>query len=146
MSLQVNLLANPRDIGLVTNKTKGTWKVPIFNTKGQRIRHHGSGYVQIYQPEHPKADHDGFVYEHRLVYEQSFGCCLLEWTNVHHKNGNKSDNHITNLQAMTISRHTTKHRTGVPRSEETKRKLSLHHNPNSNLVGRGPYKYKNKVI
>lgn len=121
----IKFLPNYRSMDLVTSKI---------------VRHHGAGYIQVYCPAHPKADHDGFVYAHRLLYEDHYGCCLLLWTNVHHINGIKDDNRIENLKAMTIRQHTIHHRTGVPRSEETKYKCGIHHNPNSNKVGRGPYK------
>ena len=44
--------------------------------------------------------------EHRLVYEQYYKCCLMPYTDVHHKDGNKLNNDISNLEALTHSQHT----------------------------------------
>jgi len=74
----------------------------------QRIQEK-DGYVIIYKPEHPYCDHEGYVKEHRLVYEEYFKCCLLPNTLIHHKNRNRSDNRIENLEAMTQAKHTSLH-------------------------------------
>jgi|SRR5687768_920113 len=36
-------------------------------------------------------------YLHRYIYEQYYNCCLLSWTDIHHKNDNPKDNRIENL-------------------------------------------------
>lgn len=46
---------------------------------------------------------------------------------VHHKDGDKSNNSIENLEVMTLSEHSRFHMTGKKLSEETKRKLSESH-------------------
>lgn len=128
MPLLVKFLPNCNGICLVTNKT----------VRKDYIR----GYINIYQPEHPRADHDGYVYEHRLVWEDAHNAMLLAWADVHHKNGDTSDNRIQNLEAMTKGQHTTHHRKGIPRLEPTRQKLREHHNAASNKKGRGPYKQR----
>lgn len=68
-------------------------------------------YWKIYKPEHPKASKQGYVKEHRLVYEEYYNCCLLDWVDVHHKNGKRDDNRIENLEAYSKIKHATLHAT-----------------------------------
>ena len=68
-----------------------------------------SGYVLIYCPNHPFADRDGYVAEHRLVMEKVLGRVLGTEEYVHHKNGIKTDNDIENLQLTNASEHAKIH-------------------------------------
>ena len=56
------------------------------------------GYVFVYAPEHPNAGMKGSLSEHALVMSQSLGRALLPGESVHHKNGDRSDNRISNLE------------------------------------------------
>jgi len=73
--------------------------------------------------------------EHKYIMEQHLGRSLKKNEIVHHKNKNRLDNRIKNLELMTYSQHTSFHNTGKsrkgqyhpPLSIETKQKLSLSH-------------------
>ena len=79
-------------------------KIQAPNWKGGRsIDNHG--YVTIWKPEHPRAQANGRVYEHILVWEEDNNACLLRSGIVHHKDHNRNNNHPSNLQAMMRSKH-----------------------------------------
>jgi len=67
------------------------------NWRGGRVLN-DQGYAQIRAPRHPRATGSGYVLEHRLVMEASLGRYLLRGETVHHKNGDKQDNRLTNLE------------------------------------------------
>ena len=67
------------------------------------------GYILIYKPEHHFADYQGYVREHRIVFEEIYKCSLLPWGDVHHKNGNKLDNRKKNLEGMMHYKHLQLH-------------------------------------
>ena len=58
---------------------------------------HNNGYIKIHMPDHPHADKDGYIYEHRLVMEKKLGRYLLQDERPHHINGDKQDNAPDNL-------------------------------------------------
>jgi hypothetical protein len=56
------------------------------------------GYIALHLPNHPMANKSGNVYEHRLVMAEHLGRWLSAEESVHHKNGNRKDNRLSNLE------------------------------------------------
>ncbi len=79
---------------LHTGPTSTTWR-------GGRVTKNGYIYVKVY-PGHPffdsMANSLGYVAEHRLVMAEHLGHPLDENDLVHHRNGDKTDNRIENLE------------------------------------------------
>ena len=87
----------------------------LFCSRGCAVRMRSAGiinrkgYVYILTPDHPNATSQGYVGEHRLIMEAHIGRYLTKNEIVHHLNHERSDNHIDNLQLMTISKHSSHH-------------------------------------
>lgn len=79
------------------NSIKSRLGKPGGNNKGGRIKDK-SGYIQIYMPSHPNAKLAGYIHEHRLVMSNILGRPLERHESVHHKNGDRSDNRVENLE------------------------------------------------
>jgi hypothetical protein len=73
-----------------------------------------NGYRYVYVPEHPRAyktsNWKGFLAEHIVVYEKYFGVIVAEDECIHHLDGNKQNNHPSNLLLLKKTQHVKLHR------------------------------------
>ena len=79
-----------------------------------------NGYRLLLKPDHPFADKAGYVREHRLVIEEHLGRYLLREEIVHHKDGNKLNNTLSNLEVTTFGRHNIIHPRHIGRERDKK--------------------------
>ena len=61
---------------------------------------------------------------HRIAVQKMLGRDLSEDEVIHHKNGNKGDNQLANLEIMTRSEHTTRHSKGRTHTAITEQKYA----------------------
>jgi len=98
---------------------RGTKRYPRRFKRGHHMRGSGhwiwkggkyitsKGYYYKLSPTHHFANKEGYVMEHRLVWEEYHNAVLLPWGDIHHKDHNKLNNKIKNLDAMIHGKHTT---------------------------------------
>jgi len=75
---------------------------------GVKRRVRPDGYVDIYEPSHPLARRDGYVFEHRKQMWDA-GALINPDHDVHHVNEVKIDNSAANLKAKTKAEHALEH-------------------------------------
>ncbi|KZX63212.1 hypothetical protein A3710_17365 [Stutzerimonas frequens] len=61
--------------------------------------------------------------EHRALMEQHLGRKLEPWELIHHKDGNKTNNDIANLELCEWGEHTAEHHRGGRKSEDARRSM-----------------------
>lgn len=74
-------------------------------------------YVYGVCKSHPKSSRYGYVLMHRLIAENALGRILKDDEIVHHKNGNKRDNSLENLEVMNSREHNRMHAAESPRKK-----------------------------
>jgi len=84
-----------------TGKNHSQWKGGRNKTS--------QGYIWVYMPSHPNKNCSGYVLEHRLEMEKYIGRYLRKDEDVHHIDGNKSNNLIENLELINHKDHGRMH-------------------------------------
>ena len=87
-----------------------TYGIPMRYKKGHGKDRDGRkvnscGYVEFHSIKHFNFKKTTEYREHRYVYEKHNQCCLLDWVDIHHIDGDKTNNEISNLQPLTRSKH-----------------------------------------
>lgn len=94
---------NPRSHG---NSTKG----PQHHRWSDNKIVSSHGYVKLrVGTEHPLADHNGYAYEHLLVWVSAGRPKPEKGQTLHHINENKGDNRLSNLELLTRIAHSVQH-------------------------------------
>jgi hypothetical protein len=75
------------------------WKGGEITTKDGRVMLHCAG--------HPFPSKGNYVYRYRLKMEKKLGRYLTPGEVIHHKNGNPSDDRISNLEVLFTQKHNT---------------------------------------
>lgn len=88
------------------SKWDGVERKDMWTIEGRTIC---GGYVWAKCRQHPNAFKDGYILEHRLVVENHIGRLLRENEIVHHIDGNKRNNNISNLMILTKEEHARLH-------------------------------------
>jgi hypothetical protein len=104
------------------------------NWKGGRKKIRG--YVELYKPEYPRSDAQGYIKEHRFIMEGYLGRALDKNEIVHHKNGIRDDNRVENLEVMTRRKHQSLHTKGNKKTKEHCKKISEAKKKISHLIER----------
>lgn len=72
------------------------------------------GYVRVYRPDHPRASQAGWVHRHQVVWWLHTGSLPPEGYDIHHKDGNKQHDALSNLVLMEHGIHTFHHQAKDP--------------------------------
>ena len=76
------------------------------------------GYVKMRVGlDHPLADPNGYAFEHTLVWMTAYGL-VPEGHIIHHRDGNRTNNQLDNLELLTRAEHNRKH---APERDKTGR-------------------------
>lgn len=89
------------------------------------VHRHSHGYIHIYSPNHPFKDVRNYVPEHRLKMEKKIGRYLFKEEVVHHINGKKDDNRLSNLKLFSSNAEHIKYE--YINTPEIKKKMKKFH-------------------
>lgn len=97
------------------------------------------GYMYCYNPNHPLANKAGIVYEHRYVMSNHLGRWITTEEVVHHKDGNRANNKIENLELTNVRDHAILHANERGWLRTTK-KICMYCNKEFDVVGSKEFK------
>jgi hypothetical protein len=109
--------AGPKDFYAKRCRACAEWAKPLAGRKGpdhpawrggQRLD--DDGYIRTYAPSHPWPRRGGYVPEHVRVVELAMGRRIAPGEVVHHKNHDRRDNRLENLEVLAASVHSRHHR------------------------------------
>jgi hypothetical protein len=87
-----------------TYHSRECWRAHRDEVRRGKRHKRSDGYVELWRPEHPAAQPStGFIMEHRVVMEGMIGRVLRSSEEVHHRNGQRSDNRPENLELWVVS-------------------------------------------
>lgn len=78
-------------------------------SKQYKMRFTKDGYLRSYAGKHPYANGRKEIHVHVMLMELHIGRALNSNECVHHKNGNKTDNRLENLELMAHGEHSRSH-------------------------------------
>lgn len=84
------------------------WHRTVSSVIAGKTKVNAGGYAYIYLPMHPSAKNN-CVLEHRLVMERHLGRLLATNEHVHHRNEDKLDNRVENLEVLSPAEHRRAH-------------------------------------
>jgi len=96
----IKLLRKPWFTGCCLSCMRGLTWIAKGRYRPEKRKTTQSGYIKVYIPENPMADKRGEIYEHRLIMSNALGRSLKKWEHVHHKDGNRTNNNIDNLELV----------------------------------------------
>lgn len=104
----------PDNRGKHRNHRRGS-QHPRWNAEAI-ISEHGYRKVRV-GVDHPLADPNGYAYEHLLVWVSAGKPRPKPGQLLHHRNDDKTDNRIENLECLTRAAHNAHHNEEKPRDE-----------------------------
>ena len=104
--LGCDIMNVPDGRGGHNNHVRGT-NHPRWNS-GALLNEEGYKLVRV-GTTHPWADPNGYVYEHDLIMCSAIGRPLRVGEIVHHRNKDRLDNRLGNLELLTAAEHAKKH-------------------------------------
>jgi hypothetical protein len=97
----------------ISEALKGNRSGPKHPNWGGGKRIDKNGYVRVWTGDGP---YDGYAYEHRVVMERHLGRKLKRTEHLHHRNDDRQDNRIENLELVSPAHHNSIHKPEQQRS------------------------------